>query len=102
MPEPRPDEEQSAFMGRCVPMVLDEGTAEDQEQAVAMCFSIWPQAHDEKAEATPEEIKAWLKKLDIEHKTIKAVGDWELEVLGIPFGSPDNKDAHGEWVDASP
>ena len=88
-------------MGRCVPMVLDEGTAEDQEQAVAMCFSMWRQAHDEKAEATPEEIKAWLKKLDIEHKTIKAVGDWELEVLGIPFGSPDNKDAHGEWFDAS-
>ena len=46
MPEPRPDEEQSAFMGRCVPMVLDEGTAEDQEQAVAMCFSMWRQAPD--------------------------------------------------------
>lgn len=28
---------------------------------------------------------------------IKAVGDWELEVLGVPFGSPAQKDAHGEY-----
>ncbi|KKK75110.1 hypothetical protein LCGC14_2877040, partial [marine sediment metagenome] len=31
---------------------------------------------------------------------IKALGDWEVEVLGIPFGSPDNRDAHGEFFDA--
>lgn len=28
---------------------------------------------------------------------IKAVGDWELEVLGIPFGSPDRRDSDGEF-----
>ena len=32
---------------------------------------------------------------------IKALGDWEIEVLGVPFGSPDNRDAHGEFFDAS-
>ncbi len=27
---------------------------------------------------------------------IKAVGDWELDVLAIPFGS---KDSDGQWFD---
>lgn len=31
---------------------------------------------------------------------IKAVGDWELDVLGIPFGSPSDKDGHGQYFDA--
>ena len=32
---------------------------------------------------------------------IKAIGDWEVEVLGIPFGSPDRRDDHGEYFDAT-
>jgi len=32
---------------------------------------------------------------------IKALGDWEIEVLGVPFGGPDNRDAHGEFFDAT-
>lgn len=32
---------------------------------------------------------------------IKAVGDWELEVLGVPFGSPAQRDAHGEYFSPS-
>lgn len=33
--------------------------------------------------------------------TVKAVGDWELDVLGLPYGGPfDGKDADGEWFDA--
>jgi len=31
---------------------------------------------------------------------IKAVGDWELDILAVPFGGADNKDADGEWFDA--
>lgn len=32
---------------------------------------------------------------------VKAVGDWELEVLGVPFGGPRNgKDAQGEYFSA--
>ena len=30
-------------------------------------------------------------------KSIKAVGDYELDVLGIPFGDPQNKDSDGEY-----
>lgn len=29
--------------------------------------------------------------------TIKAVGDWELDVLGVPFGGPNDKDADGQY-----
>ena len=32
---------------------------------------------------------------------VKAIGDWELDVLGIPFGGPNaGKDAHGEYFSA--
>lgn len=41
MPEPREGESHDDFMGRCVPQVLDDGTAESQDQAVAVCESIW-------------------------------------------------------------
>ena len=44
MPTPRNGETQSEFVSRCVPIVLDEGTAESQEQAVAICHSYWDEA----------------------------------------------------------
>lgn len=31
---------------------------------------------------------------------VKAVGDWELDVLGVPYGGPDNRDADGEYFAA--
>ena len=33
-------------------------------------------------------------------KTVKAAGDWELEILGVPFGSPSNLDSDGQYFDA--
>ena len=41
--EPSAGESQSDFMGRCVPAMLDEG--KDQDQAVAMCISMYEQKH---------------------------------------------------------
>ena len=29
--------------------------------------------------------------------TIKAIGDWELDVLGVPFGDASNRDSDGEY-----
>jgi len=37
----------------------------------------------------------------MENIHIKAVGDWELDVLGVPFGSPTDKDGHGQYFDAN-
>lgn len=49
MPTPREDEERSDFVSRCIPIVLEDGTAEDQDQAVAICNSMWRQTQEEKA-----------------------------------------------------
>jgi len=43
MPEPRSGESRSDFIERCIPIVLEDGTAEDQDQAVAVCISMWDQ-----------------------------------------------------------
>ena len=29
--------------------------------------------------------------------TVKAAGDWELDVLGVPFGGPGDRDSYGEY-----
>ena len=47
MPTPRPDESRKDFVGRCIPDVLEEGTAEDQKQAIAICFNMWREDKDE-------------------------------------------------------
>lgn len=44
MPQPKPSESHDEFISRCVPYVLEEGTAENQEQAVAICESYWDES----------------------------------------------------------
>lgn len=41
MPTPMKNETRSHFVSRCVPYVLDEGTAKSSDQAVAICHSLW-------------------------------------------------------------
>jgi HK97 family phage prohead protease len=41
MPDPGRYGTREAFMKACVPMVIKEGTAEDGDQAVAICSSMW-------------------------------------------------------------
>jgi len=45
MPTPGKDESHDDFVSRCIPIVLDDGTAEGQDQAVAVCNSMWEEAH---------------------------------------------------------
>lgn len=40
-PSPQENEERDEFLERCIPEVLADGTAEDNEQAVAVCVSMW-------------------------------------------------------------
>jgi hypothetical protein len=40
-PAPRDGENEEEFIARCIPIVLEEGTAETQEQAAAICYSYW-------------------------------------------------------------
>ena len=48
MPKPKPGEKQSEWMGRCVPVAVEEGRP--QKQAVAMCIQMW-RDKDKKREA---------------------------------------------------
>ena len=38
-----------------------------------------------------------MPEIDVKEFTVKATGDWELEVLGVPFGSPADRDSDGEY-----
>lgn len=43
MPTPGDNESRDKFIQRCIPVVIEDGTAEDQAQAVAVCNSMWNQ-----------------------------------------------------------
>ena len=43
MPKPLPTEKKEDFVKRCIPVVLDEGTAKDPAQAVAICNAMYLQ-----------------------------------------------------------
>ena len=45
MPTPSKGENKSDFVSRCIPIVLDDGTADGNDQAVAICNSMWDDAH---------------------------------------------------------
>lgn len=48
MPTPKRNEKRSDFVSRCIPIVLEDGTAEDQKQAAAVCYSMYKQAKEKK------------------------------------------------------
>lgn len=41
MPNPNAYDNQNEFISVCIPKVISEGTAKDQEQAAAICYSMW-------------------------------------------------------------
>jgi HK97 family phage prohead protease len=46
MPRPHAGESEDDFMDRCIPYVLDDGTADDEDQAVAICMHIYEERSD--------------------------------------------------------
>ena len=44
MPKPKPDESESDFVARCIPIVIEDGAAEDGTQGAAICHSIFEDA----------------------------------------------------------
>jgi hypothetical protein len=55
MPKPKKDEKEKDFISRCIPIVMDEGTAEDNKQAAAVCYSMWRESKKEKEKAVDGE-----------------------------------------------
>lgn len=44
MPTPRRNEKRGDYVSRCIPIVIDEGTAKDPQQAAAICHSMFGEA----------------------------------------------------------
>jgi hypothetical protein len=81
MPDINEYNTQEEWMKVCVPKMMDEG--KDNEQAVGACMGMWNNKND-------------AMKYQGLSLAVKAVGDWELDVLAIPFNS---KDSDGQWFD---
>ena len=59
MPKPREGEDQAAFVSRCIPIVIEDGTAENAEQATAVCYSLWEGESDKGGTMTDHEYKVF-------------------------------------------
>ena len=44
MPTPSKGESKEDFIGRCIPILKDEG--KEQDQAVAICYSMWERRNE--------------------------------------------------------
>ena len=53
MPSVKPGESESDFVSRCIPVVLDDGTASDETQAAAICHSMFAQSKETKMKRYP-------------------------------------------------
>jgi hypothetical protein len=56
MPKPNKGEKQKEFIARCIPIVMNEGTTDDNKQAAAICFSLWRRRNQKKSKSRSEEI----------------------------------------------
>jgi hypothetical protein len=92
MPTPRDGESRDDFINRCIPIVLDDGTAEDAGQAFAVCRSMWEQDK---------------KELNMESETVVIFGD-KVKALGngrvggylVRFTTDNDPDLEGEFFTA--
>ena len=50
MPMPNENESKKDFVSRCIPVVLGEGTAKDEKQAAAICYSMF-ESHGKESHA---------------------------------------------------
>lgn len=75
MPKPNPGETQDDFIKRCIPIVMEEGTAQDGAQAAAICHSFW----DESQKSTAEGVR---KRLDTLY-AVKGSGSLNFAVKDV-------------------
>jgi HK97 family phage prohead protease len=91
MPEPNKDEEHDDFIKRCIPVVIDDGTAESPEQAVAICNGIWDKAKEGKSTVPKHKSSTALEFASpIPIAEFKADGDdWEVSGYVSIFNNVD-------------
>lgn len=74
MPTPKPGESRDDFVSRCVPIVIEDETADDSDQAVAICNSMWEQEQEKSKGKTMERktFHGFVTKVDEEQGIIEA------------------------------
>jgi hypothetical protein len=59
MPSPRVGEDENTFISRCISKTLEDGTAQDEKQAYAICKNIYDmEAYSRKREKRINRLKA--------------------------------------------
>lgn len=81
MPTPRKNEKHDDFIERCIPLVIEEGTAQDGAQAKAICESFWD---EDKKDRFILDLEADFRKRFSKSKSIDPL---PIENLFIPFGT---------------
>jgi len=96
MPTPGDNETKDEFIERCIPIVLDDGTAKDNKQAFAICNSMWEQ-EKKSADPEPEPEEEETEELVYFGEPVKALGDGKVGGYLVRFTSDDDPDLTGEY-----
>ncbi len=88
MPEPGENETEQEFISRCIPIVLDDGTASDQDQAAAICYSMWRE--HEKSLPLDETVV-------YQGGAIKSLGDNRFGGYLVRFSTAEDPDLTGDF-----
>jgi hypothetical protein len=106
MPDRIPPELEQKFLD-CKEKVMQDGISEDS--AYGICYAAVVDGNGEAMRhaakygflLTPSDVdQIQTVKMSLAGMAVKAVGDWELDVLVIPFGSKSQADADGQWFEA--
>jgi hypothetical protein len=57
MPKPNGTEDENTFISRCIPIVINDGTASDDKQAYAICKSKWDEHKRNKLSEIVKELR---------------------------------------------
>lgn len=83
MPYPEKGETKEAYISRCIPYVIKEGTAKDEKQAAAICYSFW----EKKNESLDSKIDKYLG------ESKKTDDDLKNEIVSFIVDKPYPKDS---------
>ncbi len=89
MPEPQSDETRDDFIKRCIPIVIEDGTADDGDQAFAICTNLWERHMKDDKTITAGKIREFSTPIQI--MEFKSEGDeWRVDGYASTFGNLDD------------
>ena len=79
MPTPVKNESQKDFVSRCIKIVMDDGSAKDNKQAAAMCYSMWREHEKGKSIALSVILKTDVSAGRVRWKAIANSGEFDQQ-----------------------